>query len=97
MNKVIIAAVAFAFAAALSAQPVAAQSASAEEIKICEETIREMTGGKPPADAVKLCKEGKLNEAIEKAMAGACGMRRHAHRTFPLDPDRLPRTGSRHT
>lgn len=29
-----------------------------------------MTGGKPPADAVKLCKEGKLNEAIEKAMAG---------------------------
>lgn len=47
-----------------------AQSASAEEIKICQETIKEMTGGKPPAEAVKLCNDGKLNEAIERAMAG---------------------------
>ena len=47
-----------------------AVAASAEEVKICKETISEMTGGKPPAAAVKLCEEGKLNEAIEKAMAG---------------------------
>lgn len=48
----------------------AAAAASAEEVKICKETISEMTGGKPPAEAVKLCEQGKLNEAIEKAMAG---------------------------
>ena len=47
-----------------------AVAASAEEVKICKETISEMTGGKPPAEAVKLCDQGKLNEAIEKAMAG---------------------------
>jgi hypothetical protein len=47
-----------------------AQAASPEEVKICKETISEMTGGKPPAEAVKLCDQGKLNEAIEKAMAG---------------------------
>lgn len=70
MQKLFAAALALAFVGALAAQPVSAQSASAEAIKICEETIKEMTGGKPPADAVKLCKEGKLNEAIEKAMAG---------------------------
>jgi hypothetical protein len=47
-----------------------AKATTAEEVKICKETISEMTGGKPPADAVKLCDQGKLNEAIEKAMAG---------------------------
>jgi hypothetical protein len=47
-----------------------ARAVTAEEVKICKETISEMTGGKPPADAVKLCDQGKLNEAIEKAMAG---------------------------
>ena len=50
--------------------PASAQKASPEEVKICKETIKEMTGGKPPAEAVKLCDQGKLNEAIEKAMAG---------------------------
>lgn len=54
----------------LAASPASAQKASPEEVKICNETIKEMTGGKPPAAAVKLCNEGKLNEAIEKAMAG---------------------------
>ncbi len=57
-----------AMATGLTAQTAAA--ASAEEVKICKETISEMTGGKPPAEAVKLCDQGKLNEAIEKAMAG---------------------------
>jgi hypothetical protein len=55
---------------AMSALPQTTAAATAEEIKICKETISEMTGGKPPAEAVKLCEQGKLNEAIEKAMAG---------------------------
>jgi len=70
MKRVLIAVAAFGFIAALAAAPASAQKASPEEVKICQETIKEMTGGKPPAAAVKLCNEGKLNEAIEKAMAG---------------------------
>jgi len=70
MKKVYVAAIAVGFFVALAAGPVAAQKASPEEVKICQETIKEMTGGKPPAEAVKLCEQGKLNEAIEKAMAG---------------------------
>ena len=54
---------AFGLLVGLSAAPQVAEAASAEEVKICKETISEMTGGKPPAAAV-------LNEAIEKAMAG---------------------------
>lgn len=70
MQRIFAAALALGFVGALAATPASAQNASAEEVKICQETIKEMTGGKPPAEAVKLCNEGKLNEAIEKAMAG---------------------------
>jgi len=70
MKTLIFAGLALGFAASLAATPASAQSANAEEVKICKETISEMTGGKPPAEAVKLCDQGKLNEAIEKAMAG---------------------------
>jgi hypothetical protein len=70
MKNVFAAAAVMALIGAVSATPASAQSASAEEVKICKETISEMTGGKPPADAVKLCEQGKLNEAIEKAMGG---------------------------
>jgi len=70
MKRVLVAAMAFGFITALAAAPALAQKASSEEVKICQETIKEMTGGKPPAASVKLCNEGKLNEAIEKAMAG---------------------------
>ncbi len=71
MKKLVFAAATLGFVAALglAGQPAQA-AASAEEVKICKETISEMTGGKPPAEAVKLCEQGKLNEAIEKAMAG---------------------------
>jgi len=70
MKNVFAAAAVMALIGAVSATPASAQSASAEEVKICKETITEMTGGKPPAEAVKLCEQGKLNEAIEKAMGG---------------------------
>jgi hypothetical protein len=70
MKNVFAAAAVMALIGAVSATPASAQSASAEEVKICKETISEMTGGKPPAEAVKLCEQGKLNEAIEKAMGG---------------------------
>lgn len=68
MKNVFAVAAVMALIGAVSAAPASAQSASAEEVKICKETISEMTGGKPPAEAVKLCEQGKLNEAIEKAM-----------------------------
>ena len=70
MNKLLTAALAVGFLGVAAAGPASAQKASPEEVKICKETIKEMTGGKPPAEAVKLCEQGKLNEAIEKAMAG---------------------------
>jgi len=70
MNRTIPLAIAAGLLGMLMAGPTAAQQASPEEVKICQETIKEMTGGKPPAAAVKLCDQGKLNEAIEKAMAG---------------------------
>jgi len=70
MKNLFTAALALGFIAALATGPASAQKASPEEVKICKETIKEMTGGKPPAEAVKLCEQGKLNEAIEKAMAG---------------------------
>lgn len=71
MKKIIFAATTLGFVAALGlASPAVMAAASPEEVKICKETISEMTGGKPPAEAVKLCEQGKLNEAIEKAMAG---------------------------
>ena len=70
MTKLMLTAITLGFIGAHLAAPAQAQSANAEEVKICKETISEMTGGKPPAEAVKLCDQGKLNEAIEKAMAG---------------------------
>jgi len=70
MDKLSTAVIILGLIGALAAGPASAQKASPEEVKICLETIKEMSGGKPPAAAVKLCEQGKLNEAIEKAMAG---------------------------
>lgn len=70
MKKSITAVIGLGFALTSLSFPAMAQKATPEEVKICAETIKEMTGGKPPAEAVKLCEQGKLNEAIEKAMAG---------------------------
>ena len=58
---------------ALSATSVFAQKVSAEEKKLCIEAIKDLTDGKPPAAAVKLCNEGKIEAAMEKAMAAQGG------------------------
>ncbi len=58
---------------AFSATSVFAQKASKEEIKLCIEAIKDLTDGKPPAAAVKLCNEGKVEAAMEKAMAAQGG------------------------
>ena len=42
---------------------------NAEEVKICLETVQEMSEGKPSKEAVSLCKQGKMDEAIDKAMS----------------------------
>ena len=61
MRNLLSVAAALGFLTTLGLTAGQAQAASAEEVKICKETISEMTGGKPPAAAVKLCEEGKLN------------------------------------
>ncbi|MEG3619481.1 hypothetical protein V5T82_13515 [Magnetovibrio sp. PR-2] len=43
---------------------------SQDEINMCLETIAQMSGGTPPESAVKLCKEGKIEDAIAMAMTG---------------------------
>ncbi len=48
----------------------AADKPSAREVEICLQTIRDLTGGKPPKSAIALCQQGKLDAAIEKAMSG---------------------------
>lgn len=58
---------------AFAASSAFAQKASAEEKKLCIEAIKDLTDGKPPAAAVKLCNEGKTEAAMEKAMAAQGG------------------------
>jgi len=62
--------IAMGFVGVVMACPASGQSVSLEEGKICQATIKEMTGGNSPALTVKLCHQGKQNEAVEKAMAG---------------------------
>lgn len=59
---------------ALTAGTASAQSkANKEEVALCIEAINDLTDGKPPADAKKLCEAGKTSEAMEKAMAAQGG------------------------
>ena len=46
---------------------------SEDEKNLCIEAINDLTDGKPPADAVTLCGEGKIEAAMEKAMAAQGG------------------------
>jgi len=58
----------------LTAGAATAQSkANKEEVALCIEAIKDLTDGKPPADAKKLCEAGKTAEAMEKAMAAQGG------------------------
>lgn len=44
-----------------------------EEVALCIEAIKDLTDGKPPSAAVKLCESGKTAEAMESAMAAQGG------------------------
>ncbi len=58
----------------LSVARVAAQSSVGKDEKaLCLKTINDLTNGKPPPSAVKLCSEGKTEEAVKKAMAAQGG------------------------
>lgn len=58
----------------LTAGAASAQSkASDEEMALCIEAIKDLTDGKPPSAAVKLCEAGKTSEAMEMAMAAQGG------------------------
>ena len=61
-------AVATVFALCLVAAPAPAEEATEEEKKMCIEAVKEMAAGKAPPAAIKLCKEGKTEEALEAAM-----------------------------
>lgn len=50
-----------------------AQKISAQEVALCIEAIKDLTNGKPPAEAVTLCKQGRLEAAVAKAMASQGG------------------------
>ncbi len=67
MKRIFAAALALGMVGVMSTAPASAQSQD-PEVKICLETVAEMTGGKASAKAKKLCEEKKLNEAIEEAM-----------------------------
>ena len=56
------------FAFFLVAAPAPAEEVTKEERDMCIEAVKEMAGGKAPPAAIKLCKEGKTEEALEAAM-----------------------------
>ena len=43
------------------------------EVELCIEAIKDLTDGKPPSAAVKLCESGKTSEAMEMAMSAQGG------------------------
>lgn len=73
MLKKITWVVALGFVISLTATAAMAQKVSEDEKNLCLEAISDLTDGKPPADAKKLCGEGKIEAAMEKAMAAQGG------------------------
>jgi hypothetical protein len=56
-----------------SGTAMAQAKANKEEVALCIEAIKDLTDGKPPAAAVKLCESGKTSEAMEQAMSAQGG------------------------
>jgi hypothetical protein len=52
----------------LVAGVVMAQEVSKEEKEMCVEAVKEVAGGKEIPAAIKLCEQGKTEEALEAAM-----------------------------
>ena len=57
----------------LSSPVVAQTTISDEEKELCLEAINDLTDGKPPATAKKLCDEGKTEKALEVALSAQEG------------------------
>lgn len=64
---------AFCLVVSLAATAAMAQKVSEDEKNLCIEAVNDLTDGKPPAEAIKLCGEGKIEAAMEKAMAAQGG------------------------
>jgi hypothetical protein len=64
-------AAAMVFALCLVAAPTLAEEVTEAEMRMCIETVKEMAGGKALPAAIKLCKEGKTEEALEAAMTAS--------------------------
>ena len=64
---------AFCLVISFAATSAMAQKVSEDEKSLCLEAINDLTDGKPPAEAKKLCNEGKIEAAMEKAMAAQGG------------------------
>jgi len=74
MNKSITRITAAILIIAFAATSALAQvKVSEDEKSLCIEAIKDLTDGKPPAEAVKLCNEGKIEAAMEKAMSAQGG------------------------
>ncbi len=73
MNKTITRITVAALIIAFAASSAMAQKVSEDEKNLCLEAINDLTDGKPPAEAKKLCNEGKVEAAMEKAMAAQGG------------------------
>lgn len=70
MKRVFIVLLALAIAGPLATPFSSVAQASPEEAKKCIMMIKEMIGVEPSPKVVKLCKEGKADEAMEAAMSG---------------------------
>lgn len=59
------------FAIILAAPGAIAEEVTKEEKEMCIEAVKEMAAGKAPPAAIKLCEQGKTEEALEAAMKAA--------------------------
>ncbi len=69
MNKLTAVTLSLIFTANISV-PAAYAQASKEEVSMCIETVKQMAGNSAPAEAIKMCEQGKMEEAIAIAMGG---------------------------
>lgn len=46
------------------------QSEADETVRLCLEAVTDLSGGTPPQEAVQLCQEGKVEDAINVAATG---------------------------
>lgn len=47
----------------------AQEGATKEELEVCLKAVEQITGKKPSSETVKLCEEGKMDDAITAALS----------------------------